>query len=146
MTRLSSSEPASDTSLAAAPAQQNKSTIVRLRSFVCIADDAPEKRVNMSSPEYYEEDGKLLGFVSIMEGRFLAAMFVAPKAVRRGIGKALMQYVQQRHPHLMLEVYQKNQPAINFYQAQGFHIVDCAWQDETQLPTWIMSWPVVQTL
>lgn len=94
----------------------------------------------------WEEDGKLLGFVSIMEGRFLAAMFVAPKAVRRGIGKALMQYVQQRYPHLMLEVYQKNQPAIDFYQAQGFHIVDCAWQDETQLPTWIMSWPVVQTL
>lgn len=55
----------------------------------------------------WEEDGKLLGFVSIMEGRFLAAMFVAPKAVRRGIGKALMQYVQQRYPHLMLEVYQK---------------------------------------
>lgn len=79
----------------------------------------------------WEEDGKLLGFVSIMEGRFLAAMFVAPKAVRRGIGKALMQYVQQRHPHLMLEVYQKNQPAIDFYHAQGFHIVDCAWQDET---------------
>ncbi|EOC7011384.1 N-acetyltransferase [Escherichia coli UTI89] len=94
----------------------------------------------------WEEDGKLLGFVSIMEGRFLAAMFVAPKAVKRGIGKALMQYVQQRHPHLMLEVYQKNQPAIDFYHAQGFHIVDCAWQDETQLPTWIMSWPVVQTL
>lgn len=45
----------------------------------------------------WEEDGKLLGFVSIMEGRFLAAMFVAPKAVRRGIGKALMQYVQQRY-------------------------------------------------
>ncbi|MGS3832073.1 N-acetyltransferase [Escherichia coli] len=83
----------------------------------------------------WEEDSKLLGFASIMEGRFLAAMFVAPKAVRRGIGKALM-----------LEVYQKNQPAIDFYQAQGFHIVDCAWQDETQLPTWIMSWPVVQTL
>ncbi|MGT6809454.1 hypothetical protein ACRWS1_24090, partial [Escherichia coli] len=33
--------------------KQNKSTIIRLRSFVCIADDAPEKRVNMSSPEYY---------------------------------------------------------------------------------------------
>ncbi|EOY9770549.1 hypothetical protein ACQGYV_005120, partial [Escherichia coli] len=33
--------------------KQNKSTIVRLRSFVCIADDAPEKRVNMSSPKRY---------------------------------------------------------------------------------------------
>ena len=62
----------------------------------------------------WEEDGKLLGFVSIMEGRFLAAMFVAPKAVRRGIAKALMQYVQQRHPHLMLEVYQKKIKSIDF--------------------------------
>ena len=44
------------------------------------------------------------------------------EAVRRGIGKALMQYVQQRYPHLMLEVYQKNQPAIDFYRAQGFHM------------------------
>ncbi|MGT5088262.1 hypothetical protein ACRWHE_24045, partial [Escherichia coli] len=35
--------------------KQNKSTIIRLRSFVCIADDAPEKRVNMSSPEYYNQ-------------------------------------------------------------------------------------------
>ncbi|EFE7458556.1 hypothetical protein F9J28_19535 [Escherichia coli] len=32
---------------------QDKSTIGRLRSFVCIADDAPEKRVNMSSPERF---------------------------------------------------------------------------------------------
>ncbi len=61
------------------------------------------------------------GFISIMEGRFLAAMFVAPKAVRRGIGKALMQYVQQRYPHLMLEVYQKNQPAIDFYHTGFSH-------------------------
>lgn len=37
----------------------------------------------------WEENGEFLGFASIMEGRFLAAMFVAPKAVRRGIGKAL---------------------------------------------------------
>lgn len=55
----------------------------------------------------WEDNGEFLGFVSIMEGRFLAAMFVAPKAIRRGIGKALMQHVQQRHPHLLLEVYQK---------------------------------------
>ncbi len=93
----------------------------------------------------WEENGEFLGFASIMEGRFLAAMFVAPKAVRRGIGKALMQHMQQRHPHLLLEVYQKNQPAISFYHAQGFQIVDCAWQEETQLPTWIMDWQADQT-
>ncbi len=27
-----------------------------------------------------------------------------------------------------------------FLPCAGFYIVDCAWQDETQLPTWIMSW------
>ncbi|HIE1977085.1 TPA: hypothetical protein ACXKGF_005223 [Escherichia coli] len=42
-----------------APAQQNKLTIVRLRSFVCAADDVPEKRVNMSSPERYDSDAIL---------------------------------------------------------------------------------------
>ncbi|EEW3742363.1 hypothetical protein COD56_07070 [Escherichia coli] len=48
-----------DSELAAVPARrsplrnQDKSTIGRLRSVVCIADDAPEKRVNMSSLEVY---------------------------------------------------------------------------------------------
>ncbi|MXE26591.1 hypothetical protein FQZ41_25930 [Escherichia coli] len=53
MTRLSPSEPASDTSLALAPVQQNKSTIVRRRSIACTASGSPEKCVNMSSPDAY---------------------------------------------------------------------------------------------
>ena len=67
----------------------------------------------------WEEDGKLLGFVSIMEGRFLAAMFVAPKAVRRGIGKALMQYCSSAIPTDAGGL-SKNQPAINFYRHRVF--------------------------
>ncbi len=95
----------------------------------------------------WEEDGKLLGFVSIMEGRFLAAMFVAPKAVRRGIGKALMQYVQQRHPHLLLEVYQKKSTGDRFLPCAGFFTLSTAHgRMKPNYPPWIMSWPVVQTL
>lgn len=56
--------------------KQNKSTIVRLRSFVCIADDAPEKRVNMSSPEYYSE---------------LAAAMKQIKELQRLLGKKTME-------------------------------------------------------
>ncbi|EOA0268148.1 hypothetical protein ACI3KF_004675, partial [Escherichia coli] len=33
--------------------KQNKSTIVRRRSFVCAASGSPEKCVNMSSPDAY---------------------------------------------------------------------------------------------
>ena len=34
--------------------------------------------------------------------------------------------------------------AVSFYHAQGFRIEDCAWQDDTQHPTWIMRWPADQ--
>ncbi|XHI08488.1 GNAT family N-acetyltransferase [Enterobacter hormaechei] len=94
-----------------------------------------------------EEDGKLLGFVSHY-GRadFWQRCLSHRRPSGAGIGKALMQYVQQRHPHLMLEVYQKNQPAINFYQAQVFTLSIAHGRMKPKLPTWIMSWPVVQTL
>lgn len=92
----------------------------------------------------WEEKGKLKGFVSVLEERFLGALFVAPDVLRSGIGKALVQYVQQRFSFLSLEVYQKNQNAVNFYHALGFRIEDSAWQEETQHPTWIMGWQADQ--
>ena len=66
-------------------------------------------------------------------------------AIRSGIGKALVQHVQQRFSLLSLEVYQKNQSAVNFYHALGFRIEDGAWQEETHHPTWIMGWQADQT-
>ena len=88
----------------------------------------------------WEEDEALKGFVSVMDGRFLGALFVAPNALRSGIGKALVQHVQQCFDVLSLEVYQTNQNAENFYHALGFRIEDSAWQEDTQHPTWIMGW------
>lgn len=61
----------------------------------------------------WEENGQLKGFVSVLEARFVGALFVAPDALRHGIGKALLEYVQQRFPLLSLEVYQKNQSAVS---------------------------------
>ena len=80
-----------------------------------------------------------------MESRFIGALFVAPDAIRRGIGSALLNEVKQHYRWLSLEVYQKNVQAVNFYHAQGFRIEDCAWQDDTLQPTWIMHWPADQT-
>ncbi|MEL0551607.1 MULTISPECIES: N-acetyltransferase [Enterobacteriaceae] len=94
----------------------------------------------------WEEHGVVKGFVSVMEARFIGALFVAPDAIRRGIGSALLEEVKQHYLWLSLEVYQKNVEAVNFYHAQGFRIEDCAWQDDTLQPTWIMHWPADQTL
>ena len=93
----------------------------------------------------WEEKNTLLGFVSVMDNQFVGALFVAPKALHRGIGSALLNHVKQRYPELSLEVYQKNSRAVNFYHALGFRIEDGAWQEETQHPTWIMHWQADQT-
>lgn len=93
----------------------------------------------------WEENDTLLGFISVMDNQFVGALFVAPQALHRGIGSALLNEVKQRYPMLSLEVYQKNGRAVNFYHALGFRIEDGAWQEETRHPTWIMRWQADQT-
>ena len=92
----------------------------------------------------WQENDALKQFVRVMDWRFVGALFVAPHAIRHGIGRALLDEVKQHYDWLSLEVYQKNVRAVNFYHAQGFRIEDCAWQDDTQHPTWIMHWPADQ--
>ena len=93
----------------------------------------------------WEENDTLLGFISVMDNQFVGALFVAPQALHRGIGSALLNEVKQRYPMLSLEVYQKNGRAVSFYHALGFRIEDGAWQEETKHPTWIMRWQADQT-
>ena len=93
----------------------------------------------------WEDEGQLCGFISVMHSQFVGALFVAPAFIGKGIGRALLNHIQQRYPYLSLEVYQKNERAVNFYHAQGFRIEDSAWQDDTHHPTWIMCWQADQT-
>lgn len=86
----------------------------------------------------------LRGFISVMDARFIGALFVAPDALSQGIGNALIRHVMARFPELSLEVYQKNTRAVHFYHRQGFRIEESAWQDETRHPTWIMRWQADQ--
>ncbi|WLI78085.1 N-acetyltransferase [Kosakonia sp. H02] len=93
----------------------------------------------------WEEESELKGFISVMDEQFIGALFVRPSSIGHGIGKALMNHVKQRFNWLSLEVYQKNERAVNFYHAQGFRIEESAWQEETGHPTWIMNWQADQT-
>ncbi|MWL75084.1 N-acetyltransferase, partial [Escherichia coli] len=92
-----------------------------------------------------DEADEVCGFISVLHVQYIGALFVAPSYTGKGIGKALINHVKQRYPALSLEVYQKNTRAVNFYHAQGFRIMDSAWQEDTQHPTWIMSWQADQT-
>ena len=93
----------------------------------------------------YQEGEKMAGFISILDKRFIGALFVAERFSSKGVGSALIERVKEEFRELSLEVYQKNQRAVNFYHRHGFQIEESAWQDQTQHPTWIMNWQADQT-
>lgn len=92
----------------------------------------------------WEDNSAIQGFVSVLEPCVVGALFVAPNAMRCGIGRALISHVCGLYPDLTLEVYQQNTRAVHFYYARGFHIEDCAWQEDTRQPTWLMRWQADQ--
>lgn len=88
----------------------------------------------------YMQEERLAGFISIIDQQFIGALFVASAYAGKGVGSQLLKYVQSHYSALSLEVYQKNQRAVYFYHHRGFRIEEAAWQNDTQQPTWIMSW------
>ena len=62
----------------------------------------------------WERDGELKGFVSVLESRFVGALFVAPDAIRQGIGRALLDEVKQHYAWLSLRFIRKtNQRSVS---------------------------------
>ena len=78
----------------------------------------------------YEENGRILGFAGIQEN-YLAGIFVQKGLRGNRIGKQLLDHAKSVHPSLTLNVYQKNQRAVSFYQREGFSILQTGTDPET---------------
>ena len=70
----------------------------------------------------YDNQGVIYGFASLVENT-LAAIFVAPSAQGRGIGKKLMNKAKESRQELHLSVYKENKKSIAFYKKCGFEAV-----------------------
>ncbi|MCA7011818.1 N-acetyltransferase [Dickeya dadantii] len=88
----------------------------------------------------YEDAQGIGGFISVMDQRFIGALFVHHNLYGQGVGAALMQHIQHRFPMLSLEVYQQNCRACTFYRKQGFITVQESYQPETQANLLVMHW------
>lgn len=88
----------------------------------------------------YEHAQGIGGFISVMDQRFVGALFVHHSLYGQGVGAALMQHIQHRFPVLSLEVYQQNHRACAFYRKQGFRTVQESYQHETQSRLLVMHW------
>lgn len=90
-----------------------------------------------------EIDGAPVGFLCL-EGTEVTQLYVAPKAWRRGIGRALLDRAKETVPTgLILRCFLVNDAALTFYRAQGFQIVattDGASNEESE-PDAELRWP-----
>ena len=87
----------------------------------------------------YEQSGTIQGFVG-MTGDFLAGIFVDKKYRSAGIGKSLLEHIKKIYPVFSLNVYQKNQRAVNFYQREGLLISAEGIDEDTAEAEYTMRW------
>lgn len=69
----------------------------------------------------YENDRNIQGFTGL-NGEYIEGIFVSDEMQSHGIGKMLLDYVKSKKEKLLLNAYQKNVRAINFYRREGFQI------------------------
>lgn len=67
----------------------------------------------------YELDGVVVGFISLL-GNEVGGIFVAAKAQRHGIGRALMDHAKSIRDVLELDVFKDNLIGRKFYESYGF--------------------------
>lgn len=89
----------------------------------------------------YLHNQQIVAFISILDERFIGALFVDHHFHGKGVGAALMACVQHHYRWLSLEVYEENQRACAFYYKQGFREMQRLFNQETQAHTLIMNWP-----
>ena len=88
----------------------------------------------------YTEDDEIKGFISLLDGGYIGALFVKIDSLRQGIGKRLLNYVKEKYDKLTLNVYEKNVDATLFYVAMGFKNKKIQIDENTGEKEYIMEW------
>ncbi|MGR3636537.1 MAG: GNAT family N-acetyltransferase [Shimia sp.] len=76
--------------------------------------------IPMADTRVFEQDGHVVGFISVIEGKEVGGFFVTPTHAGNGIGQALMHDAVARFGTLELSVFEENPIGRKFYEAFGF--------------------------
>lgn len=87
----------------------------------------------------YEQDKKIQGFVGMKED-YLAGIFVDKKCRSMGIGKSLLGCIKKNYPAFLLNCYQKNRRAVDFYLREGLLIISEGMDEDTGETDYTISW------
>lgn len=87
----------------------------------------------------YQEEDTIQAFVGLMDN-YIAGIFVSNKMQSKGIGKKLLAYCKNNLDELTLDVYQKNERAVQFYLREGFVINEEKIDENTKEIEYEMKW------
>ncbi len=93
-------------------------------------DDLRSKYLPQAETWVAEENGNLMGFISLL-GNYIGGLFVAPAKQGLGIGTHLIGQGKEVKKQLYVGVYSKNNSARRFYKKNGFLYVSQEVQPET---------------
>ncbi len=106
-----------------------------LSNFDMVRDVLPKAQVFV-----YEDPQGIQGFVGLDHDGAIAGIFVREDKQSRGIGKALLHTCKRLYPTLSLNVYLKNQRAIDFYLREGFVVKKVQIDKNTAEMEYSMVW------
>ncbi len=97
------------------------------------------KMLPLSLIKVAEIESDIVGFIGMNETK-IEGLFVNSNFQSRGIGHSLIEWAKTRNEVLMLNVYQKNQRALEFYLKEGFVIHEQLIDEETGEIELLMQW------
>ena len=83
---------------------------------------------------------QIKGFLSLLSGNYVGALFVCKDYQGQGIGRKLMEYVRRHRSSLSLRAYAQNEKALCFYRRLGFKIVSENIEAQTGIPEVLLIW------
>jgi len=93
----------------------------------------------LSEVYIFEDSGKIKGFAGI-DKEHIEGLFVCRDYQSFGIGKKIMDFLKINRKQLTLNVYQKNDRAVKFYEREGFWIFRETFDEAVGENEYIMIW------
>ena len=91
------------------------------------------KKLLPSSDIYvFNECNTIKGFIGVIENGYIAGIFIKKEYQREGIGNKLIDYIKSKYENITLDVYNKNEKALNFYYKNNFKVLDSKIDEETK--------------
>ena len=85
-----------------------------------------------------QDNEEIVGFIALLDN-LIGGLFISPIHQHKGYGTRLIEYAKSLESNLLVEVFQANHQAQNFYKKCGFVVIGKRLEETTGFPLFTMS-------